>query len=200
MTDQPENPPELETAPGTGTQKITESSFNPSGFKAPEIEPAQNSRVIELDEEGEEVQPEKEAEPKKEPISFDGFYGAFKMAFAAPAKILNDEDFLPLAIQDDEDGEARNAAEITYNLLKQYVPDWLIDFDSKWMKAIGAGMFFLGKAKILALILQHKREMKAMEFEAEEKRRAGGGAGEGDTPPAETRDGVSWLKEKEEAA
>ncbi len=198
MTDQPENTPELETA--ETNQKTSESLFDASKFRIPEVDPGAGARVIPLDDEGEDVPPfdELEEEPEKQPIEFDDFYSMFQLAFAAPGEY--DEDFKPLAIQPDEEENARKAARVTYDLLKQYVPSWLTNIDSKLMLWLGAGMFFMGKAKILAVILHHKREMRQMELDAAAGAAPVAGAGEGAPSPAS--DGVSWFNpgEEDEAA
>jgi hypothetical protein len=170
--------PQTTTAPqSSGEISLSDNfeSFDDSGgaeimdtFTAPDI-----GADDELLHEVQGVEKENDESGVPDLMGFEAFFAAFEYAFSAPQ--MFDREFQPLAIQDHERGQARQAAQVTYDLLEKHFPTALSSDPTNWIKYGIAGQFFVMKAQTVAAIFAHKKN---------EMRRATEGAANHNGPPS----------------
>ena len=106
---------------------------------------------LEIDEAGEVI------EPQFEPERLDkaAFFITFKTVFQVPA--MFDQDFAPLAIQQEENDQGRAASDAAYDLLEIWYPAALEPNSESITHLLVLVPFLAGKVMMLRMILEQKR-------------------------------------------
>ena len=181
-----------------------------TGFRASELDTEGGGAddVVRVDAEtGERIDPET-GETALELISQDVFYEVvFKTGFAVPGMLV--PDFAPVAVQPNEEDNARAASDATYRLLEIYYPKALMPGSDTLVDLLKVGSFVLAKAMLVRVILEERRiaKLEAVnerkgepqgEFRSQRKAEAPANA---NTPPAaNTNSPFAWADEGGQAA
>lgn len=127
-----------------------------ASFRAPELETEGGGAddVLPVDQEtGERL--DLDGGEAVEQISQAAFFEVFKIGFAVPGMMVS--DFGPVAVQPEEETQARAASDACYRLLEVYYPKALMPGSDKLADFITAGSFIMGKVMIVRMILQARR-------------------------------------------
>lgn len=135
------------------TNSASSDSSDWEGWRAAELDPGGGAEAVILD--ADEPGP---GEPKfagRERMSKEAFRLAFSAAWSFPGSV--DPDFKPLEITPEKQHGADTTADVIYELLEQFYPAALYQFDERWMRYAVAGGFIWSQYKIGAAILAQKR-------------------------------------------